>query len=87
MAGRTVLVTGGAGFIGSYLARELVERGDDVVVLDIRPPGPESEWILRPVRSQIRFAEIDLREPGSAEAACREHGADVVVQDLEELLA
>jgi len=29
-----ILITGGAGFIGSHLADALVERGDDVVVLD-----------------------------------------------------
>ena len=29
-----ILVTGGAGFIGSHVAEELVGRGHDVVVLD-----------------------------------------------------
>lgn len=29
-----ILITGGAGFIGSHLARELVDRGDQVLILD-----------------------------------------------------
>ena len=29
-----ILVTGGAGFIGSHIAEALVRRGDRVVVLD-----------------------------------------------------
>jgi dihydroflavonol-4-reductase len=33
-----VLVTGGSGFIGHHLVRQLVERGEDVRVLDIAPP-------------------------------------------------
>ncbi len=34
MKKQTILVTGGAGFIGSYVARELLCRGDDVVLID-----------------------------------------------------
>ena len=34
MKNQTVLITGGAGFIGSYVARKLLERGDNVVLID-----------------------------------------------------
>ncbi len=30
----TILVTGGAGYIGSHVVRQLGERGEDIVVLD-----------------------------------------------------
>ena len=30
----TVLLTGGAGFIGSHVAEALLARGDEVIVLD-----------------------------------------------------
>ncbi|GAB2956760.1 GDP-mannose 4,6-dehydratase [Micromonospora polyrhachis] len=39
MRGGTILVTGGAGFIGSHLVDALVARGDRVVVLDNLPAG------------------------------------------------
>ena len=30
----TVLITGGAGFIGSHLTKALLKRGDDVIIAD-----------------------------------------------------
>ena len=35
MSADTVLVTGGTGFLGSYVARDLVEAGNDVVAYDL----------------------------------------------------
>ena len=34
MNGKRVLVTGGLGFIGSHLARELVNQGAEVTIVD-----------------------------------------------------
>src|SRR3546814_9146977 len=33
-SGRRVLVTGGAGFLGSHLCERLIDRGDDVLCVD-----------------------------------------------------
>jgi UDP-glucose 4-epimerase len=34
-----ILVTGGAGYIGSHMVKRLVDRGDEVTVLDDRSTG------------------------------------------------
>lgn len=55
---RNVLVTGGAGFIGSHVAEALVNRGDRVRVLDNLSTGKISN--LAAVRERIEFIEADL---------------------------
>lgn len=64
-----VLVTGGAGFLGSHLCDALVERGDHVVCLDNFATGrPENvEHLRHDPRFELVEADvcqpIDLREP------------------------
>jgi UDP-glucose 4-epimerase len=49
-----VLITGGAGFIGSHLAERYLERGDDVCVLDDLSTGSIDN--IRPLKDHPRFS-------------------------------
>ena len=42
----SVMVTGGAGFIGNRIIRKLVERGEEVVCFDAGPPRGNLESLL-----------------------------------------
>ncbi len=55
-----VLVTGGAGFIGSHLAKALVERGDKVRIFDNFSSGSRAN--IAPVESKVEVIEGDLRD-------------------------
>src|SRR5207249_3900303 len=54
-----VVVTGGAGFIGSHLVDVLVENGHDVAVVDNLASGKREH--LNP---RARFYELDIVDPG-----------------------
>lgn len=58
----TFLVTGGAGFIGSNLARALVARGDVVRVLDNFSTGRESN--LASIAREVELVRGDIRDAG-----------------------
>ncbi|MGI2336714.1 MAG: NAD-dependent epimerase/dehydratase family protein [Dehalogenimonas sp.] len=53
-----ILVTGGAGFIGSHLVDKLLANGDDVVVIDNLTSGKKSN-----VDPRVRIYEMDIRAP------------------------
>ncbi len=67
---KTYLVTGGAGFIGSHIAEELVRRGEKVRVLDNFITGKREN--LAPFQNFIDLIEGDIRDLETCRRAVRE---------------
>jgi UDP-glucose 4-epimerase len=76
LAGRSVLVTGGAGFIGSHLVAGLVDAGARVRVFDDLSTGkPENLAGL----SEVELVVGDVRDAAACRAACA--GVSVVFHE------
>ena len=69
----TVLVTGGAGYIGSHTVRALREAGRDVVVLDSLELGRREAVIDAPL------VEGDINDKDLVSTTCNEHGVTKLV--------
>ena len=61
-----ILVTGSSGFVGAALCAALVDRGDEVIGVDRRPPHGFSGQ-----GGAFRFVATDVTQPGAIEAAFR----------------
>jgi len=68
-----VLVTGGAGYIGSQTARLLRERGRDVVILDSLELGDERACLGAPL------VVGDIADAALVQKAIADHGVDAIV--------
>jgi len=80
-AGKRVLVTGGAGFIGSHIVEDLVQQGARVVVYDNFSSGsPEN---LAAVRDDIEVIEGDILDYERLAMATR--GAEIVSHQAAQL--
>jgi nucleoside-diphosphate-sugar epimerase len=55
----TVLVTGGAGYIGRWLANELAEQGQDTLAVDLQPPPAGMPPSLPP---RATFVQADVTD-------------------------
>ncbi len=65
------LITGGAGFIGRHLVRELRAAGHDVRVLDSLVEQVHGAGPIAPLPSEVEFIEGDVRDPVAVARAVR----------------
>jgi nucleoside-diphosphate-sugar epimerase len=72
-----VLVTGGTGFIGSYVAEEFVEHGHDVVAYDLSTDTRILEKLG--IADDVAVRRGDVSDPTDVVRAVRETGADRIV--------
>jgi len=69
-----ILVTGGAGYIGSHMVIELVEHGHDVVVLDNLVTG-----FREAVNPAAKFIEGDVSDDATLDPVFSENSIDAVI--------
>jgi CDP-glucose 4,6-dehydratase len=75
----TSLVTGGRGFVGAWLAKALLQRGDRVVSFDRRRRSERPSAIgMLGIEDDLIQVEADLTDGGEVGAVLDEHGVDSV---------
>ena len=75
---RPVLITGGAGFIGTNLAHRLLSIGHPVIIYDnLSRPGVEKnlEWLVREHGRLVEFERADVRDASAQKRAVRHASA------------
>lgn len=81
-ATKKILVTGGAGFIGSFIVDELTAKGHEVVIFDnldaqVHPGGKKPPYLNR----KAKFVLGDVQEPDSIKKALKAEKPEVIYHE------
>ncbi len=74
-----ILITGGAGYIGSHVVKQLLEQGKDIVVVDNLSTGFQSTINILQKIKKFRFINLDLKEFDKVEELFDKYDIDTVI--------
>ena len=69
-----ILVCGGAGYIGSHAVRQLIDKGEDVIIVDNLETGHEDA-----IHPKAKFYKVDIRDEKSLNKVFEENKIDEVI--------
>ncbi len=70
-----ILVTGGTGFIGSYVLLELIQREEEIVVFDIEPASK----VAQSIQGKLTWIQGDIRDLAQVEAVIEKHRPEAII--------
>ena len=76
-----ILVTGGAGYIGSHTVVELLEAGEDIVIVDnfVNSKPEALDKIKKITRKDFKFYEVDILDEEKLEKVFKENNIESVI--------
>ncbi len=76
---KTVLVTGGTGFVGTYVCRLLARQGQSAIAVGIEPFSEEAQFVLGDAAATTRFVRGDVVDAAGLDAICAQYAPDAIV--------
>ena len=77
---KNILITGGAGFIGSRLCEKLFDQGNNITVLDNlleKIHGNEESFLFKKIKDKCTFIKGDVRDKDDWRRAIR--GQEIII--------
>ena len=81
LTNKNILITGGAGFIGSHIAESILENGGNVRIFDNLSTGYISN--LETIKNNIEFIQGDIRDVDALNKSCK--GIDIIFHEAAEV--